>query len=102
MADKKITELSNVDTAAADDIVMIVEGPLTSNPANKKITFANTPTIAKSYTVAGLPQTGIAVGQLVWVTDQSGGAQLAVCTDASGTGTWALVTDGTTAPSTGA
>ena len=49
MADKKITELSNVDTASAEDIVMIVEGPLTSNPANKKITFANTPTIAKSY-----------------------------------------------------
>ena len=94
MADKKITELSAITTAAASDILMVVEGPGTQNPANKKITFADTPVIAKSYTSGNLPTTGISTGQIVFVTNASTPG-LAVCTDATNN-TWAMVTDGST------
>lgn len=97
MADKKITELSNVDTADADSLLMIVTGPDSGSPANKKISLENTPVIAPSFTVANIPTTGIATGQVIFV-ENAATPGLAVCTDHT-TNTWAMVTDGN-APAT--
>jgi hypothetical protein len=92
MADKKITELSNVDTADADSLLMIVTGPDSGSPANKKISLENAPVIAPSFTVANIPTSGIATGQLIYVTNAATPG-LAVCTDGA-TNAWVMTADG--------
>ena len=47
------------------------------------------PIRAKSYTVAGVPSAGVAAGQMIYVSDESGGAVLAF---SDGTN-WRRVTD---------
>ena len=94
MADKKITDLNAATAASGDDLVMIVNDPTGSSPANQKITVQNFFKLPSGTTAEVGAWTNLAAGQLAWISDGNAGAATLGVYDGTD---WKVVTIGATA-----
>lgn len=94
------TKILSIDRGAGVQKPTDIQGtPITISPnavtnftVNGTANIHAVPVQMKSYTVATLPAASVGAGSVVWVSNESAGAQLAV---SNGTN-WVLVADGTT------